>query len=105
MTRDWPDWQARFMAAGVTAGAITRPQDHLDCPQVKANALLPAFEGHAELRTLDSPIRISGEQKSAPRMAPRIGEHTMSILEELGFASADIADMADSGAIGTSENG
>jgi len=34
-------------------------------------------------------------------MAPRVGEHSLAILEEFGLSSRDIENMKESGAIGT----
>jgi crotonobetainyl-CoA:carnitine CoA-transferase CaiB-like acyl-CoA transferase len=101
--RDWPEWRERFMEHGVTFGPIAEPQDHIECPQVAANGLLPAFAGDIGLRTIDSPIRLEGEAKTAPRMAPRIGEHSRVILEELGLTDAEIGHMSDTGVIAIAE--
>ncbi len=97
-TRDWPEWRARFMEAGVTFGQIAEPHDHLDCPQVAANGLLPAFADDSGLRTIDSPIRVDGAEKVAPRRAPTIGQHTTAILAELGLSSREIDTMLSTGA-------
>ncbi|HTW35188.1 MAG TPA: CoA transferase [Rhizomicrobium sp.] len=101
---DWSEWQLRFHAAGITFGPIAEPHDHIDCPQVEANGLLPAFAGSSGLRTIDSPIRIADVPKAVPRMAPRIGEHTLAILDELGLSQSDIERMMRSGAVGVSED-
>lgn len=96
---DWEHWKALFLEKGVTFGPIAEPQDHLDCPQVAANGLLPGFDGMDGLRTIDSPIRIDGEAKVTPRMAPRIGEHTDAILRELGYSAADAERLKASGSV------
>jgi len=99
LERDWHDWRDRFMAAGITFGPIAEPQDHRDCAQVAANGLLPAFEDLAGVRTVDSPIRVVDEPKVAPRMAPRIGQHSLKILRELGISAGAIESMRESGAV------
>jgi crotonobetainyl-CoA:carnitine CoA-transferase CaiB-like acyl-CoA transferase len=103
LEQDWHDWRERLTAAGITFGPIAEPRDHRDCPQVAANGLLPEFEGASKLRTVDSPIRVGGESKITPRMAPRIGEHSLAILREFGLSSEDIESMKESGAIGTED--
>jgi crotonobetainyl-CoA:carnitine CoA-transferase CaiB-like acyl-CoA transferase len=50
------------------------------------------------MRTVDSPIRLAGEAKTAPRMAPDIGQHSGAILRELGLSQADVEQMIESGA-------
>lgn len=98
--RDWEDWRARFMQAGVTYGPIAEVQDHIDCPQVAANRLLPEIAGMNGLRTVDSPIQLKDESKTTPRQAPRVGEHSLAILRELGLSQSDIDRMRASGAVG-----
>jgi crotonobetainyl-CoA:carnitine CoA-transferase CaiB-like acyl-CoA transferase len=99
LRHDWDVWRTRFLASGITYGPIAEPADHVDCPQVEANGLLPAFAGSSGLRTVDSPIRLADEPKVTPRMAPNIGEHTRAILDELGLSAAQIERMAKSGAV------
>lgn len=98
LTRDWPEWRAMFVKAGITFGPIAKPEDHVRCPQVAANNFLPEFADQPGLRTVDSPIRISGETKSQPRMAPAIGQHTRAILDECGLSAAEIDVMIAKGA-------
>lgn len=98
--RDWAEWKAIFQKAGITFGPVAEPLEHLQCPQVAANGLLPEIAGMDGLRTIDSPIRIDGEPKRAPRRAPDIGEHTRSVLESFGFDNATIDSLAAHGVVG-----
>lgn len=100
VTADWADWLTRFTKAGITFGPITRSDDHLECPQVAANGMLPEMEGANGMRTVDSPIHIAGEKKTPPRRAPAIGEHTRDILASMGITGAEIDRMIASGAAG-----
>ncbi len=98
LTRDWPEWRKMFQNAGITFGPIAKPADHLECPQVAANGFLPEFENQPGLRTVDSPIRIAGETKHRPQMAPSIGQHTRPILAECGISTDEIDCMIAQGA-------
>lgn len=98
VTADWEEWRQRFTEATITFGPIAQPGDHLDCAQVAANGLLPEIEGANGLRTVDSPIRMTGEEKRKPHRAPAIGEHTRNILTDFGFGEDEISRMIESGA-------
>jgi crotonobetainyl-CoA:carnitine CoA-transferase CaiB-like acyl-CoA transferase len=97
-SRDWQEWREVFLKAGITFGPVTRSADHLDCAQVAANGMLPQFVDGRGLRTVDSPIAISGETKQKPRMAPKIGEHTRGVLQSFGFDNAAIDALMENGA-------
>jgi crotonobetainyl-CoA:carnitine CoA-transferase CaiB-like acyl-CoA transferase len=97
LTRTWLEWREMFLKAGITYGPIAQPAEHLTCPQVAANNMLPEFADEKGLRTVDSPIRIAGEHKPAPQMAPAIGQHTRTVLGEFGVSAADIDRMIEDG--------
>ena len=99
VTADWEDWRTRFTEATITFGPIAQPGDHLECAQVAANGLLPEIEGADGLRTVDSPIRMAGEQKRRPHRAPAIGEHSKQVLADFGYDENEIATMIESGAV------
>jgi crotonobetainyl-CoA:carnitine CoA-transferase CaiB-like acyl-CoA transferase len=90
----WEAWRARLMAGGLTFGIVGKVDDHVADPQVEANGLLPEFADGYGLRTVDSPFHLDGEAKSAPRMAPGIGQHTRDILAECGLSADEIEALA-----------
>jgi len=92
------EWRTRLTAAGVTFGVVARTTDHADDEQMRVNGMLPEIEHAGGLRTVDSPIRIDGETKRTPRMAPALGEHTRALLCELGWAEEEISALIRSGA-------
>ena len=96
--KDWAEWQEIFTRTGVTYGPIAQAADHTTCPQVAANGMLPEFVDTPGLRTVDSPIRIAGEEKRKPMMAPDIGQHTKAILQECGLSEAQIQQLMKNGA-------
>lgn len=93
----WAYWNARLSEAGVTFSIVGKIADHVGDPQLHANELLPEFADCYGLRTVDSPFRVTGEAKRAPRTAPEIGEHTRRILEECGCSAAEIDALAAAG--------
>lgn len=99
-TADWETWRAQLGAAGIPVGQIGRTVDQFDDPQVAENQFLLPIANNAQVRTIDSPIRIDGETKRAPHTAPDIGAQSRAILGELGYAEQDINRLAASGAVG-----
>jgi formyl-CoA transferase len=51
--------------------------------------------------TVDSPVRVDQAPKVPPRRAPELGEHTVAVLDELGFDDAAIEQLRAAGAIPT----
>ncbi|HLK24195.1 MAG TPA: CoA transferase [Caulobacteraceae bacterium] len=86
----WAHWHAKLSEAGVTFGIVGRVTDHIADPQVEANGFLPEFEDGFGLKTVDSPFYVDGVEKTQPRMAPEVGQHTLKILEECGCTDAEI---------------
>jgi crotonobetainyl-CoA:carnitine CoA-transferase CaiB-like acyl-CoA transferase len=88
-TADWPTWLERFKVSGLPVGTVTRTAEHIDDDQVERNRFFKPIED-SHLKTVDSPVRIAGEEKVQPRLAPDIGQHSRAILKEFGFgADAD----------------
>jgi crotonobetainyl-CoA:carnitine CoA-transferase CaiB-like acyl-CoA transferase len=88
----WPYWREKLEQWGLTFGFVSRTSDHLCDEQIEANGLLPEIEDGMGLRTVEGPFRLAGEPKQPPHMAPEIGQHTRSILEEFGFTQDEIAE-------------
>jgi crotonobetainyl-CoA:carnitine CoA-transferase CaiB-like acyl-CoA transferase len=94
LTRPWAHWSEALTAAGLTFGVVGTTTDHLSDPQIEANGFLPEISDGMGLRTVDSPFDVVGEVKRPPRMAPEIGQHTRSVLEELGLSPTEIDALA-----------
>jgi len=92
----------RLQAAGVPAGMVQRSSDHLHDPQLRHRRFFRPllhpemgevpYEGHQ--------FRIAGYD-NGPRMpAPCLGEHSITVLQEiLGYADDELAELAASGAL------
>lgn len=90
-----------FAACGLTYGVVQTLEECAHDPQLLANqVLVPIDDGGTEPHlTIDSPVRLDQEQKVRPRPAPGLGEHTETILTELGFDAAAIEDLRAAEAI------
>jgi crotonobetainyl-CoA:carnitine CoA-transferase CaiB-like acyl-CoA transferase len=100
------EWVEHFEAASIAGGPIYELDEVFDDPQVRHLELLaeveqPTYEAHGgRARMLGFPFRASATPASIRRPAPLLGEHTAEVLTEvLGLAPAEIARLADAGAI------
>ncbi|MCQ4083874.1 CoA transferase [Streptomyces sp. RB6PN25] len=100
-THPLADWRQVLDAADVTYGVVQTLEECAEDPQLLANQILvPIDDSSAKPHlTIDSPVRLDQERKVSPRPAPDLGEHTESILRELGFDAAGIDNLRGAGAI------
>jgi len=95
------EWVARFETAAIAAGPIYEFDEVFADPQVRHLGLVTELEqpGLGRVRMLGPPFRASATPPVIRRPAPRLGEHTAEVLEELGLARAEIERLAAAGAI------
>lgn len=100
-TRTTADWLDRLRGR-VPCAPVNDVRQALADPQVLARNMIVEVE-HPEfgtLREVRSPVRTEGEIRQ-PRRAPRLGEHTDSILRDvLGYGDGTIARLRSAGVIG-----
>lgn len=94
-TRSLAEWREVLDAAGLTYGVVQTLDECAHDPQLLANRVfVPIDDGSEEPHlTIDSPVRLDQEQKVRPGPAPDLGEHTESVLRDLGFDTAGIEDL------------
>jgi formyl-CoA transferase/CoA:oxalate CoA-transferase len=95
------EWTDRLTAAGVPAGPVNTVPAALEHPQVIAREMVVEIEHPVagKLRTLGSPIKLSGQPASIRRPPPVLGQHTDEILAEAGFTPAEVAELRQAGVI------
>jgi crotonobetainyl-CoA:carnitine CoA-transferase CaiB-like acyl-CoA transferase len=100
---------ARFERIGLPYAPITRPQDLFDDPHLAATGglapvTLPADASTAgrpvETRTALLPLTIGGARPGVRSAPPALGQHTESLLRELGYSVGDIAHLRDANVVG-----
>jgi len=100
--RSRADAIAAFEAARIPAGPVHSPQQALDDAQVRASGILReiTFPGAPRPAPVaDTPIRLSETPGAIRGRAPLLGEHTESILAELGYSQAEVARLREAGIV------
>ena len=96
-------WRESLDRHEVTFGIVARTDELPGDVQMNANGIFPLIEGDEPgLRTVDSPIHLDGSAKRPAGRAPEIGEHTVEVLESLGYASARIESLLGAGVVRSS---
>jgi len=99
--RDASDWVAALDAAGVPAGPINMIPEILQDPQIQHRQMVRHIP-HPAAGTVPqvvSPMRFQESELSFGTPPPMLGEHTETILRELGFESAQIDALKARGAV------
>jgi crotonobetainyl-CoA:carnitine CoA-transferase CaiB-like acyl-CoA transferase len=95
-------WREVLDREHTTFGVVQTISEIAKDPQLIANDIIRPIEGANEDSgefTVDSPIKIESEDKVRPRPAPRLGQHSIEILQEMGYKAAEILLLANAGVI------
>jgi crotonobetainyl-CoA:carnitine CoA-transferase CaiB-like acyl-CoA transferase len=89
----------RLKAEGCIASGWADPTEVLADPQVEANGYAPRHPEHPTARIAANPVQFDDEPMSVRRRAPRVGEHTVSVLRDLGVGDDDVERLLAAGAV------
>jgi formyl-CoA transferase len=88
--------------AGVPTGPVHTAEDVFECPQVEARGMLMAVDDPevGEYRFARTPPHLSAATELPANPAPRLGEHTRSVLEEmLDYSAGEVDTLAADGVV------
>ncbi len=87
---------------GLPFAPISKPEDLFDDPHLNAEGGLLELElpDGTPVKLPALPVEMSGARPGLRLNPPKVGEHTVSVLEELGLTDADIKALQGSGDIG-----
>lgn len=94
-------WVETLNKAGVPCGPVNSIAEVFQDPQILAQQMVLDVDqpGHGPVRMLGFPIKFSGSPCQVRRPAPRLGEHSDEILDELGFAASEREALRQNGVI------
>jgi crotonobetainyl-CoA:carnitine CoA-transferase CaiB-like acyl-CoA transferase len=90
------EWVEIFEEAGIPAGSINLVSEALSSPQAVAREMVMDV---GPFRTLGLPIEMSATPSSVRHEPPLLGVDTDAVLEELGYTTADIAELRARGVV------
>ena len=90
-----------FIREGAVGGRVNSLAEVVDDPQVRHNGIVAEIDHGAEgrVQTPRPPARFGATGDAALRAAPHMGEHTRTVLRELGRDDAAIDALLASGAV------
>jgi crotonobetainyl-CoA:carnitine CoA-transferase CaiB-like acyl-CoA transferase len=100
-TRTSAEWLARLDAEQVPCAPILSRTDLFTDPQIAANALIVEFDHPhvGRIRQARPAARFDGTPAELRSPAPLLGEHTDTVLAELGVSSEQLAALRTAGAV------
>jgi crotonobetainyl-CoA:carnitine CoA-transferase CaiB-like acyl-CoA transferase len=96
------DWIVKLRAAGVPCGSVRDLHEVFTDPQLAARGMLVDLEHAAAgvLKTISTPVKLTGTPGSVRTPPPLLGEHTRGILgDDLGYSASEIDDLLARGVI------
>ena len=102
LTRTYAEWIDILSANRLVWSPVTTPLEVTRDAQAQANNFFLEWD-HPEygpIKVLDNPIKLSGTPARIRCKAPALGEHTIELMQALGYADAEIERLKTDGAIG-----
>jgi alpha-methylacyl-CoA racemase len=101
-TRTRDGWQAQLAAVDCCCEPVLALDEALAGEQVRARGLLQPMPGAEGYLTVRSPVVMAGMEgmaESAGCPAPRLGQDTRDLLEQVGYGRDEVQALADAGVV------
>jgi len=90
-------WEQEFNVAGVPAGRVLGVAEALAHPQISERGMIGTFENAPgvgrDINIARPGIKINGSPTTTTMPPPLLGEHTESILAEIGYSGGEIEEL------------
>ncbi len=102
LARSVDEWIQVLQAAGVPCAPIHSIGDALADEHTTARGMIvdTKHPRYGHVRTIASPVRVGPRITGLDRRGPQLGEHTVSILRDLGYEDSRIDELRAAGAFG-----
>ncbi len=90
------EWKEILRLNDVIWGPVPSTQQASRDPQMEANGVFVEIE--PGLRTVANPLTVEGVEKVKPKLAPKVGEHTMEVLKSVGLSEETVLSLIERGA-------
>ena len=100
-TRNADEWIEQFVANEIPAGPINFPDEILTDAHLIAREMIVELEHPliGIVKSLGNPVHLSATPPTYRRYPPRLGEHSLEILQSLGYNAAQIREIQEKGAM------
>ncbi|MDP2936867.1 MAG: CoA transferase, partial [Dehalococcoidia bacterium] len=102
LTRTQQEWVAELEDLNICFAPVNTLGEASEHPQVLHRRMVGEVDqpGAGRTRVIGDPLKVS-DPPVEPSPAPALGEHTVEVLEGLGYSDSEIAEMRRKGVVGT----
>jgi crotonobetainyl-CoA:carnitine CoA-transferase CaiB-like acyl-CoA transferase len=97
------EWWQKLSQAGVPAGPVYSVAQALEHPQIAERGMVATYDDvpgvHRSVKIVRTGFKLNGESPSVSSPPPQLGEHTDTLLAELGYGAADIERLKEQEAV------